>query len=301
MGLFVLQGRAVAKALQDGHHDVLDLPISASFCKLLTGRPLGLTDLAEIEPEMAGTCSALQRLLHALDEAELRGDDPLRHYVGEQLEIYCLTWEVGSPPVELCPGGADRDVDVDCLRDFVTALLDRVMLRPSIAQARAFLHGYQCVADPTALRMFSPDELSDLLSDSRAAGATDHLWVPAAIRNALSFHRSQQFRYSADDEPVRFLANVLSQLQARERKLFLEFATASSRLPADGFRGLRPRPLQVNRRLPRHGLESPDDLPLTCRVCSYELALPAYSSMEVTRRRVLEAIYSISDGLGGFR
>lgn len=78
---FVLAGRAVAKALQDGHHDVLDLPLSPAFCKLLTGRPLNLSDLAEVEPDMAGTCHALQRLLHALDEAELRADGPLKQYV----------------------------------------------------------------------------------------------------------------------------------------------------------------------------------------------------------------------------
>lgn len=192
-------------------------------------------------------------------------------------------------------------MDTGCLREFVSALVDRMVVKPAVAQARAFLHGYQCVADPTALRMFSPDELADLLSDSRSAGATDHLWTPAAIGKALTFHRSEQFRYDVSDPPVRHLTLVLSQLEQKERKLFLEFATASSRLPADGFNGLRPRPLQINKRHPRHGLESADDLPLTCRVCSYELSLPEYSSVEVTKRKVLEAIYSISDGLGGFR
>ena len=299
LDLFVLAGRAAAKALEDGHRDI-DLPIGEPFAKLVLQCPLGLRDVPQVDPGMEATARALEDVARALDEADALDDEALRRWAAEQCDALCLTWTVGD--TELVPGGDEVQVTAANARSFCRAVVHRLLVRPAATQARAFRHGFASIADVSALRLLRPSELVSLLTDSHGDGGVwqDHLWAAEAIRGSLTFHSSEQFRFPRDHPTVTAFCEALQALGPRERRLFLEFATASPRLPDNGFAGLRPRRLQVNRRTPRAG-RPVDDEPIFCRVCTSELSLPDYSSPEILRARLLESIHSIADGLGGFR
>ncbi|KAA0164916.1 hypothetical protein FNF28_03650 [Cafeteria roenbergensis] len=299
LDLFVLAGRAAAKALEDGHRDI-DFPVSVPFAKLLLEAPVGLADMAVVDPDMGPTVRVLGQALRMLDRAEALGRSELRAEATAMCEALCLTWCVGTD--ELVPGGADVEVTVGNVRAFCRALVHHRLVRQASVQARAFRHGFASIADVSALRMLSPEELASLLSDLHVhSGASqDHLWRPEAIRESLLFHDSSQFRFERDSPAITDFVRALSELSPADRRLFLEFATASPRLPEEGFSALRPRRLQVNKRTPARG-RTPDDVPIFCRVCTSELSLPEYSSYETLKRRLHEAIHSIADGLGGFR
>ncbi|KAA0157105.1 hypothetical protein FNF29_00457 [Cafeteria roenbergensis] len=299
LDLFVLAGRAAAKALEDGHRDI-DFPVSVPFAKLLLEAPVGLADMAVVDPDMGPTVRVLGQALRMLDRAEALGRSELRAEATAMCEALCLTWCVGTD--ELVPGGADVEVTAGNVRAFCRALVHHRLVRQASVQARAFRHGFASIADVSALRMLSPEELASLLSDLHVhSGASqDHLWRPEAIRESLLFHDSSQFRFERDSPAITDFVRALSELSPADRRLFLEFATASPRLPEEGFSALRPRRLQVNKRTPARG-RTPDDVPIFCRVCTSELSLPEYSSYETLKRRLHEAIHSIADGLGGFR
>jgi hypothetical protein len=300
LDLFVLAGRAVAKALEDGHRD-LDLPLSVPFAKLILGSPVSLRDIATVEPGMEATVRLIERLVCQLEHADVAHDDALRSKVAAECDALCLTWIVGDTP--LCPGGDDVPLTVGNLRGFARALVHTLLVRPALAQAKAFRYGFANIASVSRLRMFTAEEFVGVISDIRGEGGRawmDHLWEADAILSNLVFHDSAQFRYERTDKQIQWFIAALSALTPEGRRLFLEFATASPRLPDEGFAALRPRRLQVNRKQPRDGL-SPDEEAITCRVCSTELSLPAYSSEQVLRARLHEAISSIADGSGGFR
>jgi E3 ubiquitin-protein ligase TRIP12 len=296
--LVVLAGRATAKALEDGHRDI-DLPIGETFAKLVLGEPVTLGDVAAVEPDMEATTRVLEAVLCAVEESEVHGDTAAADWAREQCEMLCLTWAKGSTP--LVPGGDDTDVTIDNVRGFCRALVDAVVVAPAIAHATAFRHGFASVADVSRLRMFTAAEFVAVVSDVSTSWASQaHLWEPESIRQELTFHDSSQFRFERSDPTITAFVEALSALSPADKRLFLEFATASPRLPEDGFAGLRPKRLQINRRNPKPG-HTADDEAIFCRVCTSELSLPEYSSPEVLRKRLHEAIHSIADGLGGFR
>ncbi|KAK2079958.1 hypothetical protein QBZ16_002353 [Prototheca wickerhamii] len=134
--------------------------------------------------------------------------------------------------------------------------------------------------------------------------------------------------YTAASPPVRWLVEVLGELDAAQRRAFLSFATGAPRLPPGGFAALRP-PLTVVRKSPAPGgplggatppnsfsnayastppssldpgtpthaqLAADATLP-SVMTCANYIKLPPYSSKEVLRARLL---FALEEGQGSF-
>jgi hypothetical protein len=89
---------------------------------------------------------------------------------------------------------------------------------------------------------------------------------------------------SADDAQSRWLWDVLAAGTPADRVAFLRFVSGRTRLPSSG--ALSP-PLTIH----RLGSDAPDRSVPKSQTCFVEFSLPAYSSIDVLRARLLFAIH----------
>ena len=191
----------------------------------------------------------------------------------------------GEPSIELCEGGAQRDVGIDDLEEYVQAVLD-LMLRDGVrAQIDAFRKGFSEVLPAHHLRAFSPEELDVLFNGSR------DVWERDAIVESLKFDHG----YTRSSGAVGFLLSIMCEFTDAERRQFLKFVTGSPRLPVGGLSRMVPR-LTIVKKSPESG-NSPDAYLPSVMTCANYLKLPDYSSKEVMRERLLTAI---NEGQGCF-
>lgn len=101
-------------------------------------------------------------------------------------------------------------------------------------------------------------------------------------------------RFTKDSATVQFLVTCLADMDVQQRREFLQFCTGCPHLPPGGVRHLHP-PLKVILKDTRR----PDVALPSARTCFHQIQLPAYSSLEVLRERLLFAV-SNSKGLIDF-
>ncbi len=87
----------------------------------------------------------------------------------------------------------------------------------------------------------------------------------------------------------------MSDFSKEERRDFLSFTTGTPRLPIGGFGALSPCLTIVHKAVNNGG--KPDDFLPSCSTCQVYLKLPAYSSRDIMKAKLLHAI---SDGQGHF-
>ncbi|KAG2490174.1 hypothetical protein HYH03_011304 [Edaphochlamys debaryana] len=302
---FRLLGRTLGKALQDSR--LLDLPLSHVFYALALGTPLDLWDIARFDPGLGATLERLQGALAAHRAAG--GAGPLQ-VDGVALEDLCITFVLpGQPEYELCPGGADTVVSTpEQLEAYVRGVVEATLGEGVAVQMGAFREGFNEVFALSSLSVFHEDELEVLLCGS------GERWTLQLLSEAIKFDHG----YTQNSQPVRFLLEILSELDAADQRAFLRFVTGCPRLPPGGLTALQPR-LTVVRKHPSGG-DGPSngptpvgsfqeagamagamcaadaDLP-SVMTCANYIKLPPYSSKSVMAARLM---YAIREGQGSF-
>ena len=99
--------------------------------------------------------------------------------------------------------------------------------------------------------------------------------------------------YNHDSLPVQYFAQALSEFNDEDKRNFLLFVTGSPKLPIGGFKNLKPRLTVV--RKDTGGF--PDEYLPSVMTCVNYVKLPAYSSGEILKKRLLLAI---REGLSSF-
>jgi len=277
--LFTFMGRFVAKALLDNR--LVDLPFSTAFYRAVLGQPLGLADLQELSPQVAASLAQLQQL------ADNAADDPQAGTLhGVPVSELGLDFTLpGEPGLELCPGGASRDVTIDNLDEYVSSVLGMVLRDGVKGQADAFAAGFTEVFPIRHLRAFTPEELDLLFNGSRDR------WDKDSVIESLKFDHG----YTRSSRAVGFLLEVMCEFSEMDRRMFLKFVTGSPRLPVGGLARLVPR-LTIVQKRPEGG-NSPDSYLPSVMTCANYLKLPDYSTKDVMRERLLTAIH---EGQGCF-
>eukprot|EP00456_Euglypha_rotunda_P058682 TRINITY_DN48791_c0_g2_i2.p1 TRINITY_DN48791_c0_g2~~TRINITY_DN48791_c0_g2_i2.p1 ORF type:complete len:167 (-),score=10.77 TRINITY_DN48791_c0_g2_i2:216-716(-) len=147
------------------------------------------------------------------------------------------------------------------------------------AQTDAFVDGVRCMIDESWLRMFTADELGLLVSGTRHIDLAD-LRANTVYTNG----------YSSTHPLIRWLWDVLDELDVNQQSEFLRFATSCSRAPLLGFRSLDPKFCI------QHVGNQQDTLP-TSSTCMNLLRLPRYMSRDLLKQKILYAIQH-SQGFG---
>ncbi|CAN3372976.1 hypothetical protein DIURU_002866 [Diutina rugosa] len=257
--LFYTLGKFVGRALLDSR--LVDMNFNPGFLQMLWGS----TTLSVVDPELA---QSLHRLLDAsakeLAEMDLQFTLP------------------GYDSIELVKGGARTLVTTKNVHKYVELVTEKTL--DVRQQVNRFKEGFSLVFPIDSMAIFTPPELCELL------GQADEDWSSATLIEAIHANHG----YTRDSRAITRLVQVLAELSLKERRAFLQFMTGSPKLPIGGFKALRPE-LTVVRKLPESG--TADDYLPSVMTCANYLKLPDYSSVEVMRSKLLQAI---NDGAGVF-
>ncbi|CAL9688182.1 unnamed protein product [Knipowitschia caucasica] len=235
----------------------LNFPV-ALYKKLLKKKPT-LEDLKELMPDVG---RSLQQLLdYTEDDLE---------------ETFCLNFTIteehfgATEVLELVPNGEDINVTKSNRQEFVDAYVDYVFDRAVAHLFECFYAGFHKVCGGRVLELFQPSELQAMV-----IGNTNYDW--------MELEKSTEYKgeYWAEHATIRLFWEVFHELPLEKKKQFLLFLTGSDRIPILGMKSLK---LVIQ---PTGGGEH--YLPVA-HTCFNLLDLPKYTSLELLRLKLLQAI-----------
>lgn len=142
-------------------------------------------------------------------------------------------------------------------------------------------------------RLFAIDDLKLLthLELVSLFGKAEEDWSLATLSDTIRADHG----FTMESNPVRYLLQILSEMDATERRQFLQFTTGSPRLPIGGWKALRPV-FTVVRKIPEEPLTADDYLP-SVMTCANYFKMPAYTTKEIMKTRLLT---SMQEGQNSF-
>ncbi len=257
-------GTVLGLAIYNG--TLLELPFPRLLYSLLQGGVPRFDDLRHVSPQLHSGLTAL--LAHP--PADVEADFGLTFqanytFLGEQRAA------------DLVPGGADRAVTGENVREYVAAYADWFLSKSVSAEFAAFRRGWARLADGPAVRLFRPDELEQLLCGCEELDF-------AALEASAQYGDGMQ----SSDTLSRSFWRVAHALPPEQKKKLLAFVTGSDRVPVGGLAAL---PFK----LIRNG-DGDERLP-TAQTCFNTLLLPDYSDDDALRSRLLLALDN-AEGFG---
>lgn len=140
--------------------------------------------------------------------------------------------------------------------------LTNVSIQP---QFEAFKKGFFACLDPRSLILFDTDSLQSLVE------GVQEIDIAAMERG------THYTGYDASDRIIRDFWSIVKEYDLEKKKKFLEFTTASDRVPMGGMRNFQ---LKIN----KNG-DKDTQLP-TSHTCFQSLMLPNYSSRQILKERL---------------
>ncbi|KAH8689538.1 putative ubiquitin-protein ligase Ufd4 [Talaromyces proteolyticus] len=191
----------------------------------------------------------------------------------------------GYPSIEMIANGSNIAVTIDNVDMYLDRVIDFTLGSGVRQQVEAFRSGFSQVFPYSALRAFTPNELVMLF------GRVEEDWSIETLMDSIKADHG----FNMDSKSVRNLLQTMSELDAQQRRDFLQFVTGSPKLPIGGFKSLTPMFTVVCR--PSEPPYTSDDYLPSVMTCVNYLKLPDYSSLEVLRERLIVAI---QEGQGAF-
>ncbi|KAL6947155.1 hypothetical protein ACO0QE_002027 [Hanseniaspora vineae] len=180
---------------------------------------------------------------------------------------------------------ADEYVSNANYENYLKTCINVMLFEGILPCLQNFLDGFNRVLPYKALLFLTPKEASLYF------GKTDEDWSFETISKSLNADHG----YTMESNEVVNLINIMTNLSKDERRLFLQFATSSPRLPLGGFQKLRPK-LLIALKPPADNC-SPDNTLPSVMTCVNYFKLPQYSDIDIMRKRILQAI---TEGSGEF-
>ncbi|KAM7535158.1 hypothetical protein Aperf_G00000103178 [Anoplocephala perfoliata] len=235
----------------------------------LTGL-LDFEDFAEIHPTRAAIFRSLLQEGNLTNE---RIEDLClsmvyqSSYVGDIVLKDVYSWESSSDSVDEMTSAM---VDVTNYKDYIRRTMEFCLDKGIRAQMDAFKAGFERVIPMHWLSVFTSSEIGALIR-----GSADVSWT----REDLLAYTSPVYGYERSSPGYLLLIDVLSEMNAEDRREFLRFATGISALPAGGLKNLEPR-LRVARKSAEEG-----PFP-SVNTCGHYLKMPEFNSAEELYRNL---------------
>jgi ubiquitin-protein ligase E3 C len=141
-------------------------------------------------------------------------------------------------------------------------------------QCKAFFRGLSDLIDPKWLWMFNQQELQVMLGGAQTGISLQDLQQNVVYSN---FERT--------DSTIKHFWSVVEEMSEEDRRLLIKFVTSCARPPLLGFAELNPK-LCI-----RNAGQEEDRLP-TSSTCMNLLKLPAFTSRQRLKEKLLYAIHS---------
>lgn len=263
-------GKLVGCAIRHGMQLALDLP--GIVWKPLVGQPLTIEQLGEVDVMMRNQLKSVEAAVKALKTMDSRSNSSDENPFAEVLGMDLFFSVTGSDGLahDLVPGGADIPVTLDNCEEYLR-LAAKYRLLECTEQLRLFWKGLHAVLPVELFPLFSAEELEALLCGNRAVDV-DLLQSCAEYEGV-----------TPDDKHVQYLWETLREITDEERTSFLRFVWARSRMPHSA------QDLPMNFRIQADHGKGDQHLP-HAQTCFFSLSLPAYSSKEILKEKLLYAM-----------
>lgn len=261
MDLFHFMGQMIGIALR------CDIPMEMRWPRLvwkrMVGLPVTVEDLRAVD----------QNLFQMLDDIRAATDETLFKNTFSDVFFAVHTFD-GQEQIELIPGGAEIQVDFARRLEYVDKVI-AFKLTEGASQMNEMIIGLATIIPTQELCWFSPDEL-----ERKVCGAP---CVDIGVLKSNVVYDG----IAETEEVVKWLWEVLTEMDMEQRALFLQFVWARSRLP------LLPSGMIMKFKIqgaPDSVNVKPDDhLPLA-HTCFFSISLPNYSSKAILQSKLLYAI-----------
>jgi len=267
---FEFLGKLVGTACRHGLKMGLDLP--SLFWRRLVGLPVSRAHVVEIDAAWARDLTFLEAAYEGAKGDDVDGSR-LAALAGveRRFEVH-----LSDGSLVRCDGreGEVRVVTVDSIPEYVRAAV-ATRLHESDAQFAAFKKGLAVVLPLEVFALFTAGELEELVCGTRELDV-------GLLRSIVEFEGDVK----ADDAHVQWLWEVLEEFAPEERRAFLRFAWARSRLPAKNELSTAFK-IQVQN---GGALAQPDAFLPSAQTCFFALALPKYTNKDVLRQKLKLAI-----------
>lgn len=233
--LFKMLGKFVARSMLDSR--IIDISFNPAFFRVNINEDSDLPTLGAVKAVDESLATSLQTLRQlALSKKKVEDQDRLTpqqkaqkisriQIGGVSVDDMGLDFTLpGYPNIELIPNGADVNVTIDNVGDYVDKVIDFTLARAVRKQVKAFREGFSQVFPYSALSAFTPDELVMLF------GRVDEDWSLETLLDSVKADHG----YNMDSKSVRNLLQTMSELSAPQRREFLQFVTGSPKLPIGG-------------------------------------------------------------------
>ena len=292
---FKMLGKFVARSMLDSR--IIDVSFNPAFFRLAGPRPPtpSIAVIRSVDQDLANSLVQVSKYANA--KAEL--DKDRRHRSAEKsrlsreitvhgahLEDLMLEFTLpGYPNIELIEKGWDVPVNIDNVQNYIDRVVDLTLGSGVKRQIDAFKAGFSQVFSYSSLRAFTPNELVMLF------GRVEEDWSIETLMDSIKADHG----FNMDSKSVKNLLQTMSELDAAQRRDFLQFVTGSPKLPIGGFKSLTPMFTVVCK--PSEPPYSSDDYLPSVMTCVNYLKLPDYSDLEVMRKRLDVAM---KEGQGAF-
>lgn len=253
--------------------------------------------VGQIDPGLAKTLMSFEEVvvqIRALEKNTSLGEVALKEkigsltYKGATFEDLALTYVLpGHPDVELIDGGADMEVTPFNLENYLQAVVNFTMDGGISRQMEAFRAGFDNVFPSQSLDPFKLSEIESIFCGSTSKGK----WTVEELSAATKTDHG----YSFSSDAVKYLWEIMSELDRKEQREVVAFFTGCPNLPIGGWANLKPRFTVVKK--PGTSEVPSDDLLPSVMTCQNYLKLPNYSSKEIMRKKLMLAV---KEGAGSF-
>ncbi|MED6263774.1 hypothetical protein CHARACLAT_008019 [Characodon lateralis] len=236
------------------NNSIVNLPFPlVLFKKLLDAEPT-LEDMMEFSPAVG------RNLQYILDYE----DDNL----GDLDITFMINWD--NTDVDLDPKNPEKLVTNQNKKEFVDAYVNYAFNVSVESVFQEFKQGFFQVCDQQLVKLFRPEELQGLL-----VGGDVYDWAKLK-QNTL-------YEWVNDKHPtIQMFWKVFDELTEEQKKDFLWFLTGRRKVPVTGMGQIR---MRIQILSGSHDQHFPESL-----TCHYILQLPVYSSKEIMRKRLTEAL-----------
>ncbi|GLD92402.1 hypothetical protein PINS_up000935 [Pythium insidiosum] len=258
---FEFVGRLLAKALIEGHN--MKMSLALPLIKHMLGVPISFSDLEFLDEDLYKNAVWMKQN----DNAELLNLD---------FTVQVITSEGKSENVELVPNGRNIDVTDANKKQYLELLLKHYMFNSISEQLNALLKGFYDIVPTYLVTVFDYQEFDLLLSGVPDIDVGD--WRTYSEVRWIKLEKPT----SAEQRVLEWFWETLASFSAEQKARLLQFATGTSRLPVQGFKGLTSSDGRVRRFTVQFVTRGPPPTGLMPKghTCFNRIDLPLYESMD---------------------
>jgi E3 ubiquitin-protein ligase TRIP12 len=233
--LFKMLGKFVARSMLDSR--IIDISFNPTFFKVgepPTSSTLTLALVRTVDRDLARSLKMLKQfvaLKKAVDDDLYCSNEDKKRLIakievrGAQVDDLGLDFTLpGYPSIELIDNGSNIPVNIYNVGEYVDRVIEYTIGMGVKQQIEAFRAGFTQVFPYSALRAFTPSELTMLF------GRVDEDWTLETLMDSIKADHG----FNMDSKSVRNLLHTMSELDPAQRRDFLQFVTGSPKLPIGG-------------------------------------------------------------------